>query len=83
MSNRIIVKFSFIAAVFVFASCHNDVPQLPTPEEVEGFKYCKYVNKDGEEKCESTYTISESDCKFVGELFDDSICTIHCTKCTE
>jgi len=45
-----------IFAIF-FASCHSDVPGLP--EEV---KFCVYKDKDGVDKCKSTYEISEADC---------------------
>jgi len=72
---RSVVKFIGVAAIAIFfASCHNDVPGLPTAEEVAGYKYCEYKNK---EKCESTYKVSEKDCKLVGgKLFTDALCTL-------
>jgi len=74
MSNRVIVKFGFIVAMFVFASCTSEVPELPSPDEVKNFKFCKYKYKtesgDYDYKCKSTYEISETECKNVGgELF--------------
>jgi len=76
MSNRVIVKFGFIAAMFIFISCYHDIPELPTGNEVEGYKYCKYRNKDGNDECKNTYEISEQDCKSIGgELFSDKDCT--------
>jgi len=54
-----------ILALF-FASCHNEVPGLPTPDEVEHFKFCYYKDKNGEEQCKSTYEIFETDCTRVG-----------------
>jgi len=75
MSNR--RKLSFIAVVLFFASCHNDVPGLPTPQEVEGYKYCKYKNKENKEPCESTYKTSKKDCETIGgKLFNDALCTV-------
>jgi hypothetical protein len=81
MSNRLIVKFSFIAAAFFFASCHNDVPSLPTIEKVQEFKYCKYYAKEKDEsgeykdvcRCKSEYEITDTECRVVvhGEFFED------------
>jgi len=70
MSNRVIVKFGFMAAMFAFASCHSDVPELPSPEKVAEYKYCEYMSTEGIQ-CKSTYEISETDCERVGgKLFD-------------
>jgi len=80
MPNRVIVKFSFIAAMFVFASCHNDVPGLPSPDKVKEFKFCKYEDKEGDQ-CKSTYEIDESDCIVPivgGVIFCDENCTEPC-----
>jgi len=77
MSNRkLIVKLSFIAAVFVFASCHSDVPDLPTPEEVAKYKYCGYTDKNNVSQCKSPYVISKEDCeKIPGHgFFSDKDC---------
>jgi len=82
MPNRVIVKFSFIAAMFVFASCHNDVPELPSPNKVKGFKFCKYEDKEGYQ-CKSTYEIYESDCTASivgGKIFCDENCTELCPE---
>jgi hypothetical protein len=83
MSNRrVIVKFSFIAAMFVLVSCHNDVPGLPSPDEVQKYKSCKYKIK-GEEVCKSTYEIDEDDCTnpvVGGTLFCDFKCTEPCPE---
>jgi len=71
MSNRVIVKFSFIAAMFVFASCYSDVPSLPSPEEVREYKWCGYENElEKCFQCKSTYEVYKDDCKLVGTLFD-------------
>jgi len=71
-------KISFIAAIALFfASCHNDVPELPTPEEVAKYEFCKYIDKDGKEQCKSIYIIRKDDCAEVGG-------TIFCNeKCEE
>ncbi|GBU25519.1 hypothetical protein R83H12_02169 [Fibrobacteria bacterium R8-3-H12] len=76
MSNRVIVKFGFIAAMFVFASCHNEVPELPNPSNIQGYKkFCGYKNKDGILQCKSTYEIFVTDCEKVGgEIFCDMDC---------
>ncbi|MCL1956008.1 MAG: hypothetical protein FWF63_01675 [Fibromonadales bacterium] len=77
MSNRVIVKLGFIAIIFGFASCHNDVPNLPSSDEVKEYKYCKY----GNDICKNTYEISEQDCRSIsGELFLDKDCTEPYTK---
>jgi len=75
MSNRIIVKFSFVAAMFIFASCYNEVPNLPSPDAI---RYCKYETKDGS-KCQNTYEIFRDEfkknCNDVGgTLFCDKDC---------
>jgi len=70
MSNRVIAKFGFIAAMFVFASCHNDVPELPDSEEVQ---FCRYKDENNVSQCKSTYEISERDCISIkGVLFPAS-----------
>jgi len=51
------------------ASCHNEVPDLPTPEKVREYKYCEYESKDGPQ-CKSTYEISEKDCDIIGKVVD-------------
>ena len=61
---RIMVKFICIAAIFVFASCHSDVPGLPSPDKI---KFCKYEDGNGNTHCKSTYEISEADCKALEE----------------
>jgi hypothetical protein len=67
------VKFSGVAAIaFLFASCHNDVPELPA---LGSLKYCEYMNAEGWQ-CKSTYEISETDCEEVvgGSIFCDTDC---------
>jgi predicted nucleic acid binding AN1-type Zn finger protein len=71
---RSILLILAIFAIFVFASCHNDVPGLPSPDEV---KFCKIEGLT----CKSTYEISEADCnalkeKGKAELYSDKDCTI-------
>lgn len=68
MPNRVIVKFVFIAGAFIFASCHNDVPELPDVSEI---KFCKYKDKDDNDWCKSTYEIPKELCDAKGEFFDD------------
>jgi hypothetical protein len=77
MSNRrVIVKFSFIAAMFVLVSCHNDVPELPNPIEVSKYKYCQYKDKNDSLQRKSTYQISEKNCETInGKLFCDADCS--------
>jgi hypothetical protein len=69
------VKLSGVAAIMLFfTSCHNEVPELPTVSEVEGYKYCKYEDNEGIQ-CKSTYEISEESCESEvvgGELFSDA-----------
>jgi len=89
---QFVVKFTSIAAiVFFFASCHNDVPGLPTAEEVHGYKYCKYTIPSGEIRCKSTYQISEKNCADINFPPDDTLtleqkkskvlfCDTGCTK---
>jgi len=63
---RFVVKFVSIAAVaFFFASCHNDVPELPTTNEVDGYSYCQYKDKAGVPQCKSTYEIPKDYCTVV------------------
>jgi len=69
-----------IFALF-FASCHNDVPKLLAPDEVE-FLWCGYVSPDGFQ-CKSTYEVSKEDCKLVGKLFEDEDCETPCKNCEE
>jgi len=52
-----------IFVIFVFASCHSDIPGLPSPDEV---KFCRYEDGKGVRKCKSTYEISEKECGLVG-----------------
>ncbi|MDR2594900.1 MAG: hypothetical protein LBC87_09055 [Fibromonadaceae bacterium] len=64
--------------VLVFASCHSDVPGLPSSDKI---KFCKYEDKNGKSQCESTYVISEADCKKLkengkAELFSDKDCKV-------
>jgi len=62
-----------ILAIFALflASCHNDVPGLPAPDEVKEYRFCQYEDKDGIVQCKSTYEISENDCELVeGKLCD-------------
>jgi len=77
---------SIVVIAIFFASCHNDVPGLPTVQEVEGYKYCKYANG-----CESTYKISEKSCADINFLPEDPrtleekkkivlYCDIDCTE---
>jgi len=56
-----------IFAMFVFASCHSDVPELPSAGKI---KFCKYKDKDGVSQCKSTYEVSEADCKALEEKGD-------------
>jgi len=66
-----------ILAIFAlfFASCHNNVPELPSPEEVKEYKFCGYIDKEGD-KCKSTYEIKPGDCEVVGgTFFCDTACT--------
>jgi len=75
---QFVVKFACIAAIFVFASCHNDVPELPPSEEV---KFCKYEVEGGNVLCKSTYEVSEDDCNALkeqgkAELFSDKNCKV-------
>jgi len=72
---QFMVKFACIASIFVFASCHSDVPGLPSPDEV---KFCKLTSPGS--TCKSTYEISEADCKALREkgeakLYSDKDCT--------
>jgi len=64
---------SFIAVIaFVFVSCTNDIPDLPTPEEVEEFMFCKSVIHN----CKSTYEVNPDDCVAIkGSLFFDMYCS--------
>jgi len=61
------MRSTIILAIFalVFASCTNDVPTLPTPEQVEGYQFCLYKEKMCY-KCKSTYEISDIDCPHIG-----------------
>jgi len=70
---RFVVKFVGIVAIALFfTSCHNDVPELPTPDEVDGYKFCKYGTQ-----CKSLYEISKEDCKKIkGEFYSDKECKI-------
>jgi hypothetical protein len=82
-----------IFAIF-FASCHNDVPGLPSTEEVQGYKYCKYANPSGGVPlCKSTYQISKKSCVDINfpPMLNDSLtieqkenmvlyCDVGCTK---
>jgi len=91
---QFVVKFtSIVAIVFFFASCHNDVPGLPTVEEVQEYKYCKYKNPSGETLCKSTYQISKKNCVDINfpPVLDDPLsveqkesmvlfCDADCTK---
>ncbi len=75
MSNRVIVKFGFIATMFVFASCPSKMPDFPSP--ASDYKWCGYKDKDGTLKCESTYKVSEANCtKINGNLFSDKDCKV-------
>jgi len=60
-----------ILALF-FASCHNEVPDLP--KEV---KYCGYKDKDDEYKCKSTYEMFKDpgECEHIigGVIYDDKV----------
>ena len=67
---QFVVKFACIAAIFVFASCHSDVPELPSPDEV---KFCSYRDQSNKPQCKSTYEISEKDCKLVGGTVLDNV----------
>jgi len=68
---QFVVKFACIAAIFVFASCHNEVPELPSPDQVSEFEFCGY-EVGGDYKCKSTYEISPADCTTIGgNLFPD------------
>jgi len=59
-----------ISALFL-ASCHNDVPGLPSPDEVKEYRFCQYEDKDGAVQCKSTYEISEKNCEAVkGSLLE-------------
>jgi len=80
---RILVKFSGFAIALFFASCHSDLPELPSPEEVKGYEYCGY-NKDGTsastsasvDYCKSTYVISVEDCRKIPgfRIYIDAAC---------
>ena len=75
---QFVVKFACIAAIFVFASCHSDVPGLPNSYEI---KFCRYKDKDGVSQCKSTYEISEADCKALrdkgeAKLYSNKDCTV-------
>jgi len=64
---RFILKFAGIAAIAIFfASCYNDVPELPTLDKVDGYSYCQYKDDKGNPKCKSTYEISRKSCDAVG-----------------
>jgi len=68
---RIMVKFSSLALALFLASCHNDVPGLPAPDEVKEYRFCQYEDKDGVVQCKSTYEISIKDCESVkGNLLE-------------
>jgi hypothetical protein len=73
------MRSALILAILVLfsVSCHNDVPGLPSSEEVKGYKYCKYVNINGPQ-CKSPYEVSEVDCKRVGGKLCDAGCTENC-----
>jgi len=64
---------ALILAIFAlfFASCHNEVPDLPTPDEAAGYVYCGYKDKDapGELKCRSSY---EVDCDKIIKLIEEN-----------
>ena len=67
-----------IFAIFVFASCHSEVPELPSPDEVQ---FCSYRDQYNEPQCKSTYEISEKDCISIkGNLFSDKDCKKPYTK---
>jgi len=76
-----------ILAIFalVFASCHNDVPGLPTAEEIEGYKFCKYTDEAGESQCKSIpYEMTENTCRKVHEINGtkiESFCNKGCLIC--
>ena len=68
------ILFLAIFVIFVFASCHSDVPGLPSPDEV---KFCSYRDQSNKPQCKSTYEISEKDCISIkGNLFSDKDCTV-------
>jgi len=72
------MRSTLILAIFAFffVSCHNDVPELPSPDEVKNFTFCKYESKDGVSQCESSYKVSKTECKLInGELYSDKKCT--------
>jgi len=73
MLNSKMVKFGFITAIFVFTSCHNDVPDLPLPSEVAEYQFCRYTDKNGPQ-CKSTYEISVKNCTAVGGELDYTPC---------
>ena len=74
---QFVVKFACIAAIFVFASCHYEVPELPSPDEVKDFKFCKYKAKDDSYICKSTYEIPQAKCELIdGKIFSDKDCTV-------
>jgi len=78
---QFVVKFTGVAAIAIFfASCHNDVPSLPTSRQVEDYAYCKYIAKVIEDgvskdicKCKSTYEISRESCE--GDVVKGTIYT--------
>jgi len=62
---RILVKLSIAVIALFFASCHNEVQELPSPGEV---KYCVYYDKDQVLKCKDTFfeKISDENCSLIG-----------------
>jgi len=73
---RFMVKFACIIAVAFFASCHIKVPDLPSDEEVQSYKFCRYKDRDGDLQCVSNYKIPKEQCeKIKGKLFYDKDCT--------
>jgi len=83
------MRSTLILAIFAlfFVSCHSDVPNLPSPDDVSEYKWCGYGDKNVSgrySECESVYKISKTDCERVGgELFEDSDCKKPCKDCEE
>lgn len=65
---RIMVKLSFILAIFLFISCSDNFPDAPE------FKFCKFEDASGAEQCKSIHEFPEKDCTAVGGEVVDS-CT--------
>jgi len=75
---------ALILAIFAlsFASCHSDLPGLPSPDEVEGYQYCGYIDKNGNPQCKSPYVISTDDCKKIPghDFYSDATCKVPVPK---